>query len=85
MKVLKVQALPLISEAIKWESNEPEIRKFVEDDNNLRFLDRGLEVWNRDTQTWENCPVFHFIVKGQKGEFSVVSPELFDKSYSIIE
>jgi hypothetical protein len=85
MQVLRIQANPTVLEAIRWESNEPEIREFVGNDRNLRFKDTGLEVWNKDTKTWENCPVFSFIVKGTKGELFTISPELFEKYYSIIE
>lgn len=72
-------------EAIKWESNEPEIREFVGDDDSLRFRDRGLEVWNEDNQTWENCAIFSYIAKNTKGHFFVISPDDMERMYSVIE
>ncbi len=85
MQILKIQAKPIVVEAIRWESNEPEIREFVHNDRNLSFKDRGLEVYNKETQTWQSCPVFSYIVKEPNGELLVVSPEEFDRYYSIVE
>lgn len=72
-------------DAIKWENNEPEIREFVGEDANLKFKNEGLEVWNKETETWENCPMFAYIVKGVKGELFVVTPDTLSNGYNIVE
>lgn len=85
MKIMKIQANPIILEAIKWENNEAEIRDFVKDDKALRFLDRGLEVWTVDTESWNKCEMFHFIAKTNRGGLLVLSPRDMETNYSIVE
>jgi hypothetical protein len=71
-------------DAIRWESNEPDVREFVGNDKNLRFMDRGLEVYNKQTRTWENCPMFAFICKGNSGELFVLTADQVNTGYETV-
>ena len=82
---LKFTPKPITLEAIKWENNEPEIRAFVKDDAALRFLDRGLEVWTVETESWNRCEMFHFIAKTPTGGLIVISPREMESYYTVIE
>lgn len=85
MQIMKIQQKPIVLEAIKWENNEAEVRDFVKDDKALRFLDRGLEVWTIDTESWNKCEMFHFIAKNSRGGLQIISPREMESDYSIIE
>lgn len=82
---MKIQAKPVVLDVIKWENNEAEVRAFVQDDKALKFKDRGLEVWNSSTQSWEICHMFYFIAKTTRGTLLVVSPNDFENYYTVIE
>lgn len=82
---VKIRPRPITLNAIQWDANEPELRIFCENDANLRFKNEGLEVWNDKTKTWENCPYLGYIVKGQRGELSVISNTEFQNDYVVIE
>lgn len=84
-QVIRLQSKPKEVEAIKWENNEPYIRKFVADDSLLKFGDNSLRVWNKEEEDWINCPMFHYIIKGVRGEFYPISPEALEQYYTIIK
>lgn len=84
--VIRIQSKPTEKTAIQWTgANEPFIRDFVGDDGLLRFPDGKCDVWNEEEQSWINVPAKHYIIRGLKGEFYPCSPEVFDRSYNIID
>lgn len=83
---IKVRKRPVVVEALQWENNEPFIRAFVRDNELLRFPDGGtMEIWNIEERCWVKCPMFHYIIKGLKGEFYPCSPEVFERSYDVVD
>jgi len=81
---IKLRAKPKEIEAIQWTNNEPFIRHFIQDDRLLRFPDSKLEIWNDEQQCWIAVPMFHYVMKGIKGELYPCSPEVLERSYEII-
>lgn len=78
---IKIRKKPIEVEAIEWNNNEPFIRRFVHDDNLLRFPDGKLEVWNKEEQCWINVPNRHYVIRGVKGEIYPISPEILERTY----
>lgn len=77
---------PIEIEMIQWNNNEAQIRDFIKDDALLRFThDNKLELWNQEEQSWINCPMFHFIARGIKGEIYPISPEVFERTYDVVD
>ena len=80
--IIKFRKRPIEIEAIQWVNNEPEIRLFIGNDSNVKFKDGGtLELWNDEKQSWINCPMFHWVSKGIKGELDCISPEILERTY----
>ena len=83
--IVRLKQKPITLDAVQWDANEPEVRDFVGQDYNLRFKDTNLEVWNSQTQTWENCPHLSYIAKGLKGELQVIPASTLDRAYSVVD
>jgi hypothetical protein len=84
--ILRLRFKPVEIEAIQWDANEAEIRAFINDDKSLKIKDGNkLEIWNSEEQSWMKCPHGHFVIKGIKGEFYCVSPEVLERSFEKIE
>lgn len=81
---ITIRKRPVIVQAIQWTNNEPFVRAFVKNDRVLRFPDGKLELWNDEEKCWISCPMFHYIIKGIKGEFYPCSPEVFARTYDVI-
>ena len=62
----------------------------------LRFMGRESDIWEAELQQ-SDCPTIHtlegdmntspgdWIIKGLRGEFYPCKPDIFEKSYNIIE
>lgn len=81
---IKLRKRPIEVEAIRWNNNEPFIRAFVKDNSLLHFPDGRLEIWNTEEKDWISVPMFHYVIKGIKGEFYPCSPEVLARSYDVI-
>lgn len=83
--IIHIRKKPIEVSAIQWKNNEAEIRDFVKDDRLLKFPDgEELKIWNSIEVCWVNCPMFHFLIKGIKGEFYPISPEILERTYDVI-
>lgn len=85
-QILKIRNKILEREAFQWTGdNEIFVRRFVDDDSKIHMVGNGLEIWNEESKDWLNIPVNHYLVKGLKGEFYPISPEVFERSFEILE
>ena len=85
--LIKARKRPVEVEAMRW------------DGDNLRDLlawgarvdlaawpePNTLRVWVEPEQSWVWCPVGHYVVRGVKGEFYPVAPEVFAATYEVLE
>lgn len=83
--IVRAQKKPIEITAFQWNANEPFLREFVQPSDLIHFRENKLEVWNSEEQSWINVPHLHWIIKGIKGEYYPCSPEVFKRSYNIIQ
>lgn len=79
---MKVRKKPVIVEATQLLRHEA--LPFV-GDARYKIEGEGVQVWNSLEDCWVNAPYGHWIIKGLKGEFYPCEPEVFIRSYDIVE
>jgi hypothetical protein len=47
-------------------------------------VDHTLRLWVEPEQSWVNCPMGHYIIKGVRGEFYPCAPEVFAETYDVL-
>lgn len=50
-----------------------------------RFAPGGFEIYNSLERCWVNMPRGHYLIRGVAGEFYPCEPEVFAKTYEVIE
>jgi hypothetical protein len=81
-----ITAKPIRMQAMQWTGdNEEAIREFVKPDDVMKVKDGGIiRVWNREDKEWYEAPVFYYIIRGTKNEYSTCSAESFERHYEVI-
>ena len=78
--MVKVRSRPIVKEALKWTGvNVDEMNAFVGDA--AYYADYGLHIKTLEGDHFAN--VGDWIVKGIKGEFYPVKPDIFVKTYEM--
>lgn len=83
---MHVRKKPVEVTALQWTGdNEAFVRSFVANDSNIRMRgDNNIDLYNTEEKAWIPVALWHFIIKGIKGEFYPCSPEVFNRTYDII-
>lgn len=92
---MKYRKKPVIIEAIQWTGlNLEEIREFVGESLQYNILDTAWEVGKGVPHVYmqictlegnHECTKGDFIIKGINGEFYPCKPDIFEKTYNIVE
>ena len=81
---LRAKSKPIEVEMLQWNANEADMRDFIPEEGQLRFPNNRFEVWNKEEMSWINVPHGHYVVKGTRGELTVISPVAKESTYEEI-
>lgn len=83
---------PVIVEAIQWNGlNLSEVKSFVGDACKYEYYDGGyqgvvpLSVYIHTLEGDMKCSKGDYIIKGVNGEFYPCKPDIFEKTYELVE
>jgi len=86
---------PVVIEAIRWMGGDYEIltvfcgrnwsRADAVDEVGPPNDPEGVVVYNPLESQWLNVPVGHWIIRGIRGELYPCDPDVFNKTYEIVE
>ena len=95
MPVSKYKKKPIVIEAVQWNGkNLDEVKSFVEDSLEYWYNDTAWEVGKGPVtigikiKTLEGdhiASIGDYIIKGANGEFYPCKPDIFEKTYEIVE
>lgn len=92
---MKYRKKPVVIEAIKWTGvNLEEIKTFVGESLVYNICDTAWEVGKgrphvlmkiKTLEGMHECTEGDFIIRGIKGEFYPCKPDIFEKTYEVVE
>lgn len=90
---MKYRKKPVVIEAIQYTGdNELEIKKFVGDDliiepqiTNQGFIPKWVEIKIKTLEGDMTANIGDYIIKGVNGEFYPCKPNVFEKTYELVE
>lgn len=95
--MLRIRKKPVEVEAIRWTGFEKDggcgvdalyafgvPKDYLEPDGSWS-ADYALKIYNESGGCWVRCPLGHYIIRGVNGEFYPCDPEIFEKTYEIID
>ena len=81
----KYRKKPVEIEAVKWTgSNFAEIRRFM-GDSTIAFNEQTLKISIKTLEGVITASPCDYIIKGVHGEFYPCKPDIFEKTYELVE
>jgi hypothetical protein len=86
---MKYRKKPVVIDAIQWKGGDYKcLENFIghectrADVHEMSFDDpEQVIVYNKEERQWLQAPVWHWIIRGIKGEYYPCSPDVFEQTY----
>jgi len=80
---MKVRKKPVVVEAVQYIGTKESIAKILSLDNNIGLFPDHLEI--KTLEGTHRADIGDWIIKGIKGEFYPCKPDIFEKTYEILD
>ena len=83
---MKYRKKPVVIEAIEWNGNMGEIKKFMNyTDEAYTKTDGNRSLFIKTLEGDHEAKIGDMIIKGVQGEFYPCKPDIFKKTYELVE
>lgn len=84
---MKVRKKPVVVDAVQWDGLDESFDTIadwaMESGQQVEIVGGTLEIETPEGRM--RCPMNHFVIRGVKGELYPCDPDIFDRTYEVVE